>query len=370
MKKYRNGGPVGKRIPGALYPGDPGYIPPPGNVGWRDPNVYRHANDRFYVTDQEYIDLRFQPGPGEPVNRPVVKMPPGSPAVRSTTQVPVDIVKQVRVQGYEPGQWGHVRYDEERRFENGGIMNDNLKKMYASGGMLKALLKDPAQRAMAAKMLASNTDSVVDGNAGRGGTKKYSTGGNMYANGGPVKPATVVAKANRYKQQTQMKPEYRGQAGYDYYQNEIGNILDNVGLDGWSRGGTERYLQAFPADESGGFDRGSFLRYLQNAPENLGLRPEDLERIGTVMTYGGGKGGYGGLRDMYENVMYSENQGGEPFYVDQSMLSTMEEGGRGFYRPVEARYGTFEPMTEEEARAKYGANQYTRAQNVAGYVPR
>lgn len=169
MNKYRNGGPTGKKIPGALYPGDRGYVPPPGNVGWRDPNIYRHANDRFYTTDQEYIDLRFMPGPGEPVNRPVVKMPPGSPAARSTTT---------------------VRFDGERgNYKNGGtIMNDNLKKMYASGGMLKALLQDPAQRAMAAKMLASNTDSVVDGNAGRGGTKKYSVGGKMYANGGGVDP--------------------------------------------------------------------------------------------------------------------------------------------------------------------------------------
>ena len=350
MNKYRNGGPTGKRIPGALYPGDRGYVPPPGNVGWRDPNIYRHANDRFYTTDQEYIDLRFMPGPGEPVNRPVVKMPPGSPAARSTTT---------------------VRFDEERgNYKNGGtIMNDNLKKMYASGGMLKALLQDPAQRAMAAKMLASNTDSVVDGNAGRGGTMKYSTGGRMYANGGETKPATVVAKANRYKQNTQMKPEYRGQAGYDYYQSELGNILDQANL-GYTRSGAERYLQAFPADASGGFDRGSFMQYLQNAPSELGLRPQDIRMIGEVASYGGGKGGYAGLTDMYENVMYSENEGGEPFYVDQNMLSTMEEGGRGFYRPVEARYGPYTPMTEEEARAKYGANRYTRAQNVAGYVPR
>ncbi len=56
-------------------------------------------------------------------------------------------------------------------------MDDRLMKMYKSGGLLKALLKDPSQREMARKMLDSNSDSVVDGNAGRGGTKKYKAGG-------------------------------------------------------------------------------------------------------------------------------------------------------------------------------------------------
>ena len=56
-------------------------------------------------------------------------------------------------------------------------MDERLMKMYKDGGLLKALLKDPAQRKMAADLLMSNTDSVVDGNAGRGGTKKYKAGG-------------------------------------------------------------------------------------------------------------------------------------------------------------------------------------------------
>jgi len=58
-------------------------------------------------------------------------------------------------------------------------MNDRMKEMYRSGGLLKALLKDPSQRKMAADMLASNSDSVVDGNAGRGGTKRYVAGGSV-----------------------------------------------------------------------------------------------------------------------------------------------------------------------------------------------
>jgi hypothetical protein len=59
------------------------------------------------------------------------------------------------------------------------IMNDRMKEMYRSGGLLKALLKDPSQRKMAADMLASNSGSVIDGNAGRGGTKRYVAGGSV-----------------------------------------------------------------------------------------------------------------------------------------------------------------------------------------------
>lgn len=191
MKKYRNGGPTGKRIPGALYPGDRGYVPPPGDVGYRD-WYYPHANDRFYTTDQEYIDLRFQPGPDENPNHPVVKMPPGSPAARSTTQVPVEIVKGLRVQGYEPGQVGHVRYDQERRFENGGLMNtDKLKQMYASGGLLKAILKDPKMRQMASDMLASDGKKYEEG-----GMMKYRNGGPVGADGKLTPPPGTVENAN------------------------------------------------------------------------------------------------------------------------------------------------------------------------------
>lgn len=54
---------------------------------------------------------------------------------------------------------------------------DKLKQMYASGGLLRAILKDPKMRQMASEMLSSE-----------GGTKKYSVGGKMYANGGDVDP--------------------------------------------------------------------------------------------------------------------------------------------------------------------------------------
>ena len=53
---------------------------------------------------------------------------------------------------------------------------DKLKQMYASGGLLRAILKDPKMRQMASEMLSSEG-------------KEYGEGGMMeYEEGGPVKP--------------------------------------------------------------------------------------------------------------------------------------------------------------------------------------
>lgn len=152
MKKYRNGGPTGKRIPGAAYKSARGYVPHPGDISYSN-GYYPDNHERFYTTDQEYIDLRFMPGPDQNPNRPVwsrasipnvvkfddrpyiydkanivltdgrtnvSELPqyrlPGE--IRSTTQVPVNTVKG--------------------KFENGGLMNtDKLKQMYSGGGMMK-----------------------------------------------------------------------------------------------------------------------------------------------------------------------------------------------------------------------------------------
>ena len=63
-------------------------------------------------------------------------------------------------------------------------MNDKLKAMYKSGGLLKALLKDPAQRKMAEGML-KNMAMGGKMDYGMGGTMKYRSGGKaMYENGG------------------------------------------------------------------------------------------------------------------------------------------------------------------------------------------
>ena len=67
---------------------------------------------------------------------------------------------------------------------------DKLKKMYAEGGLLKALLKDPAQREMARKMLTMEEGGMM---------KKYRMGGSMeYANGGEVEPPKGTRMAGEY----------------------------------------------------------------------------------------------------------------------------------------------------------------------------
>jgi hypothetical protein len=62
-------------------------------------------------------------------------------------------------------------------------MNKKLQSMYKSGGLLKALLKDPAQAKMAMEMLGKS--KAADGMA----VKKYRMGGKpMYENGGQSGP--------------------------------------------------------------------------------------------------------------------------------------------------------------------------------------
>ena len=84
-------------------------------------------------------------------------------------------------------------------------MNKKLQSMYKSGGLLKALLKDPAQAKMARQMLGSAAEGMavnktklgMPGTAvpgakntyGGGGVMKYRMGGKaMYANGGQNGP--------------------------------------------------------------------------------------------------------------------------------------------------------------------------------------
>jgi len=57
-------------------------------------------------------------------------------------------------------------------------MNDKLKAMYAGGGLLKALLKDPKQREMAKGML-NKMEMGGKMDYGMGGAMKYRMGGNM-----------------------------------------------------------------------------------------------------------------------------------------------------------------------------------------------
>ena len=67
-------------------------------------------------------------------------------------------------------------------------MNEKLKKMYVSGGLMGALLKDPKQRKMAEEMLSKAKDGMS--------VKPYRSGGMMYENGGQndVDPPKTAAR--------------------------------------------------------------------------------------------------------------------------------------------------------------------------------
>ena len=349
MKKYRNGGPTGKRIPGALYPGDRGYVPPPGNVGYRD-WYYPHANDRFYTTDEEYIDLRFQPGPGENPNRPVVKMPPGSPAARSTTQVPVEIVKGLRVQGYEPGQVGHVRYDQERRFENGGLMNtDKLKQMYASGGLLKAILKDPKMRQMASEMLSSE-----------GGTKKYSVGGKMYANGGDVDPEPEGSFDPKYLKSRQNDVMPSDEEIYAALQQTVGQSLAESGMS------PQEYIAAGRLGSDW-----SKVAATARGLANMNFRAKEEALLNRLEGPNGGrlqiaaKGHPGGVRGFIEEqVAMSYPEGSVSYHqygpTRESEFSAFDRAGVDYDRALIDRLNAMQPaetaITEEEIGKWFNKN--------------
>jgi len=67
---------------------------------------------------------------------------------------------------------------------------DKLKQMYASGGLLRAILKDPKMRQMASEMLSSEGKEY-----GEGGMMKYRDGGPV-GPGGKLVPAPGTLKTN------------------------------------------------------------------------------------------------------------------------------------------------------------------------------
>ena len=141
-------------------------------------------------------------------------------------------------------------------------MNDRMKEMYKSGGLLKALLKDPSQRKMAADMLASNSDSVVDGNAGRGDTKKYVAGGAMkyrmggnmpkYENGGEPKGTKYSTRVvpSRADVEDAMKQTFSlGTAGMPSTVEEL------IALGPMDSGDLSRVMRKAEEIAEGGFNR-------------------------------------------------------------------------------------------------------------------
>jgi hypothetical protein len=95
------------------------------------------------------------------------------------------------------------------------MMNqDKLKQMYAEGGLLKALLKDPAQREMARKMLTMEEGGMM---------KKYRMGGSMeYADGGEMEPPKGTRSAGEFVRI--QEPDLREAYSSFAYDNEMGPL--------------------------------------------------------------------------------------------------------------------------------------------------
>lgn len=90
-------------------------------------------------------------------------------------------------------------------------MNKKLQSMYKSGGLLKALLKDPAQRKMAEGMLKK---MAMGGKMdyGMGGAMKYRMGGKaMYENGGQSGPPGPSASQMNFGANT--SPQSKRESG-------------------------------------------------------------------------------------------------------------------------------------------------------------
>lgn len=172
---------------------------------------------------------------------------------------------------------------------------DKLKQMYANGGLLKALLKDPAQRKMAAQML---------------GGKEYGQGGMMkYANGGPVGPGGkkiptsqeyVAANMPYYKYGSVTSPDYSGEEGREKFKEKV-------------------MLQALPQmmlNQMGSSDRTPF-RQMEAAMDSYqpgegeswsvdGLRKHIVNTLGPdhrlVRPYGSGSTQRSDIQDMFNNL--------------------------------------------------------------------
>ena len=127
-------------------------------------------------------------------------------------------------------------------------MNDKLQAMYKSGGLLKALLKDPAQRKMAEGMLK---------NMAMGGKMEYGSGGAMeYRMGGPIREVDMDKIQTR--KDDDLRFEYVGE---DYLQQNPSDIADAGNL-----------LKYFTVSEA--------VRQLDDIDiDTRGLRPEKILKV-------------------------------------------------------------------------------------------
>lgn len=154
---------------------------------------------------------------------------------------------------------------------------DKLKQMYANGGLLKALLKDPAQRKMAAQML---------------GGKEYGQGGMMkYANGGPVGPPGkkvptsqeyVQANMPYYRTEGLVSPEYSGDRYREFVMNQaLPQMMENAGVGRFSgmEDQVRRIASGYEPEEGKPFTTMGLQKYIaENLPADPSGVPHYLTR--------------------------------------------------------------------------------------------
>jgi hypothetical protein len=141
-------------------------------------------------------------------------------------------------------------------------MNDRMKEMYKSGGLLKALLKDPSQRKMAMGML-KNMEMGGKMDYGMGGAMKYRMGGNM-----PGEDEDVVTEMMLDKIQSSPSGNFE-MVGEDFLQQREEDISDS--------GKLLKFFAVKEAarmlDEEGISPRGMKPQELLNAARKKGLNP-------------------------------------------------------------------------------------------------
>jgi hypothetical protein len=141
------------------------------------------------------------------------------------------------------------------------MMNDKLKAMYAGGGLLKALLKDPKQREMAKGML-NKMEMGGKMDYGMGGAMKYRMGGNMPGED------EVVTEMMLDKIQDSTRGNFE-MVGEDFLQQREEDISDS--------GKLLKFFAVKEAarmlDEEGISPRGMKPQELLNAARKKGLNP-------------------------------------------------------------------------------------------------
>lgn len=235
---------------------------------------------------------------------------------------------------------------------------DKLKQMYANGGLLKALLKDPAQRKMAAQML---------------GGKEYGQGGMMkYANGGPVGPGGPTGKPMGTKQWLESNmpyyeydraftPEFSGpdmsQKIREYTMSEALPAVIREQRGSQAGSGYDQLYEALSSYEPAEGQNWLFEDARAYALETLGpehqmFRRSDLDNQNPMQRIAYGLSSYLNKSPMYEQALYQvDPASGQRTRVTQEMYE--QAGSPSEFAKVQGannNYRYYAPSTMQDER--------------------